>query len=84
MSEKNIHKDDLDDIIEIASRLQQKEEASTQISLEEVEDVAKELGIPPEKVKESLSFLENQLLPLLYRLHLGSVLAKRQEVIGIL
>ena len=60
MSEKNIHKDDLDDIIEIASMLQQKEEASQQISLEEVEDVAKELGIAPEKVKEALSFLQKQ------------------------
>ena len=57
---QNIQKDDLDDIIEIASRLQQKEERSTQITYEEVEEVAKELAIASEKVKEALTFLENK------------------------
>ena len=57
---KNIHEDDLDDIIKIAAALQNKDENDHQISIKEVEEVARELGISPEKVKEALSFLEKQ------------------------
>ena len=60
MSKNNIHKDDLDDLIEIASLLQEKETQDTHISLEEVESVAAELDISPEKVREALHFLKNK------------------------
>jgi LemA protein len=56
----SISKEDLDDIIGIASLLEEKEQDAERISLEEVQSVASELGISPDKVQEALTFLQNR------------------------
>ena len=55
---EHVDSDDVDDIIHIASLLQDR--ADRRVSIDDVEKIAIELDISPEKVKEALLFLDQQ------------------------
>lgn len=57
-TDTEVHVDDLDDVIEIAARLDLEDD--DQLSLREVEEVAAELDIDPEHVREATQQLERE------------------------